>query len=115
MLFFQKRHLALILVFVLSTIILLTNLNGQDFSLDEPDTVAVARTIGEFGYPSAWDGRALIDVEGNFTQIGNRYVWTWHPWLQHYLAYFGLHVFGKAPGDIRLIFVALDNISRISR
>ena len=104
MLFFQKRHLALILVFVLSTIILLTNLNGQDFSLDEPDTVAVARTIGEFGYPSAWDGRALIDVEGNFTQIGNRYVWTWHPWLQHYLAYFGLHVFGKAPGDIRLIF-----------
>ncbi len=89
-----KSNAGIILVLLISCIFAI-NLGGQDLSLDEPDTIAVARTIGTYGIPSAWDGLAFIDVEHNFTRIGETFVWTWHPWLQHYITYATLSILGN--------------------
>ena len=96
----------LLLITLISSFIFFTNLGGQDYSLDEPETLTVVKSINIYGYPSAWDGKNItITANGkDFTLIKEIYVWTWHPWLQHYIAYFGQSIFGDTAGDIRTLF-----------
>lgn len=103
------RHRILLSITLLAALFFSWNVSGQDLSLDEPDTIAVARTIGTYGYPSAWDGKAFIDVEHNYSKIGDAFVWTWHPWLQHYVTFLTLQVVPTSVdfGLVRLPFALI--------
>lgn len=104
-----KNNFLLIFIVLFASAIFFTNLSGQDYSLDEPETLVVAKSILKFGFPSAWDGKNLISVNNgsDFKQIGSKYFWTWHPWVQHYLAAAGLLFFGDSLTGLRIPFVFL--------
>jgi hypothetical protein len=105
----KKQNLLLFLIVLLASIVFFTNLGGQGYSLDEPQTVAIARTILTFGYPSAWDGKVLITGAGwkDFTIINGMYFWTWQPWLQYYLAAPFYFFFGNSVTMLRFPFALL--------
>lgn len=88
-----------------AALIFCTNLGGQDLTLDEPETLAVAKTIGIHGFPSAWDGKQFITVSNGLdsTSINGTPVWSWHPWLQHYIAFAGMQI-SNSTGVLRFPF-----------
>jgi hypothetical protein len=101
-----KNYWISICIAILASMVFLTNLGGQEYSLDEPDTVAVAKNISMYGFPSAWDGKGFIfGTNGDeVSKINGYYIWTWHPWLQHYVAFAGMPLFGKSVGQLRILF-----------
>jgi hypothetical protein len=102
----MKISWSLLLIAILASFIFFTNLGGQDYSLDEPETISVAKSIFTYGFPSAWDGKNLTTVMNgkDYTVINNYYVWTWHPWLQHYITSFMIKFFGQQAGILRIPF-----------
>src|SRR6266480_186449 len=107
--YFCKQNMLLFLIILLASIVILTNLGGQGYSLNEPQTVAVARTILKFGYPSAWDGKVNLTGASNrdYTVINGMYFWTWHPWLQFYLVAPFYFFFGGSVAMLRFPFALL--------
>lgn len=100
-LFWQKSYLLLILL--CASAVFLTNLGGQGYSLDEPQTVAISKTILIFGYPSGWDTKMYLSGASgkDFTMLNGMYFWTWHPWLQFYLAAPFYYFFGNSVAWLR--------------
>ncbi len=113
--YFIKQNVLLFLVILLASIVFLTNLGGQGYSLDEPQTVAIARTILTFGYPSGWDGKTFLSGSDgrDFTVINGMYFWTWHPWLQFYLIVPFYFFFGNSIAMLRFPFALLGVITVI--
>jgi hypothetical protein len=104
--FLTKNSVIIFLLVLCSFIFFAYNVSGQGYTLDEPQTVGVARTVLQFGYPSPWDGKSIFaSMTSEYTKIQGRYFWTWHPWLQFYLIAPMLAVFGNSVGMIRLPFV----------
>ena len=93
------------IIAVVAVVVFCTNLAGQDLTLDEPETIAVAKTIGVYGFPTAWDGTQFITVSNGLdsTVIHGVPVWSWHPWLQHYIAFVALQIDNNI-GMLRLPF-----------
>lgn len=106
---FFTRNFVLVLIIIGFSSIFIINLSGQDYSLDETETVTLGRSILKYGIPSAWDGLNLISGSGGLdsVKIGDLYVWRWHPWMQHYLAATGLILFGDYVGATRLPFAVI--------
>lgn len=102
-----KDHFFEIFFFSLIFIFYSFNLSGQGLSLDEPETILVAKTILTRGYPSAFDGKTFISVINGMdsTKIGNDYVWSLHPWLQHYLVAGSFLLLGESIFSARIPFV----------
>lgn len=97
---------SIILIAIIAGIIFLTNLGGQYYSLDEPETVILGRTILKQGLPLAWDGQNFVSgtngLDSSF--IFGKYIWKWHPWFQHYLAAASIFIFGDSVGGSRFLF-----------
>ncbi len=102
----MKKYLHVVALFIISAGILLSNLGGQGLALDEPETIAVARSISKFGVPSAWDGKNLqfVTTTEAYRVVGEAYIWKWHPWVQHYLVYLSENFMGKTLATDRLPF-----------
>lgn len=113
--YFIKQNVLLFLVILLASFAFLSNLGGQGYSLDEPQTVTIARTILTFGYPSAWDGKLFITGANwkDFTVINGRYFWTWQPWLPYYLVAPFYFFFGNSVTMLRFPFALLGVITVI--
>ncbi len=81
----------LLILVITSLVVFTAGLSSQGLTIDEPETIEVSRAISRFGVPSAWDGTNLQQVSGPqaYKIIGEAYVWKWHPWVQHYLAWIG--------------------------
>jgi hypothetical protein len=84
-------HIRILILVILAVGILTAGLTSQGYTIDEPETMAVASAINKFWVPSAWDGTNLQHVSGPqaYKIINDVYVWKWHPWIQHYLAWIG--------------------------
>lgn len=106
---FYKQNLLLLAIIILASAIFLTNLGGQGYSLDEPQTVAIAKTILTLGYPSGWDGKVYLTAAGgtDFTIINGKNFWTWHPWLQFYLIAPFYFFFGNSITMLRFPFALI--------
>lgn len=102
----KSNFFFLLVLFLISSFILLKNLNSQDYSLDEPQTVVISKSLNYFFIPSAWDGTNFASVvNGKDSRLINgKYIWTWEPWLQYYLAFGEIKTLGINPGDIRFVF-----------
>src|SRR5437868_12323859 len=105
-LLFKQNYIIVLLLIIFSFCFFTINLGGQGYSLDEPDTVGIARTILTFGYPSPGDGRNIFSGAPNeYSEIHGMYFWTWHPWLQFYLISPMYAFFGNNIGMLRIPFV----------
>ncbi len=104
---FIKRNYLLIILIIISSIIFFTNLSGQDYSLDEPETIVLSRSIFSYGFPSAWDGLNLVSTNNgrDVTILNGNYFYQWQGWLQFYLVYFGINIFGDNVFGQRFFFV----------
>lgn len=101
-----KKNIYILILLCVSSLIFLTNLNGQFLSLDEPETVFLGKSIAKYGFPSPWFENNLISGSNGMDSriiLGN-YVWTWHPWLQHYIAFLSITIFGDTAGGARVLF-----------
>src|SRR5258708_21493941 len=104
----KQNYVIVLILIIFSFCFFAINLWGQGYTLDEPDTVGIAKTILTFGYPSPGDGRNIFAGTPNeYKEIQGLFFWTWHPWLQFYLiapmyAFFGINI-----GMLRLPFVVL--------
>lgn len=106
---YLRKHLIIILLFLFSLVFYSLNLSGQGLTLDEAETVVVARNISFNGVPSPWDGKNFVSTANGLdsTLINGVYVWVWHPWLQHYLTFFGMKMFGSSELGARSLFAFL--------
>lgn len=104
---FVKKHFLELVVFGLILVVYTSNLSGQGFSLDEPETILVAKNILTKGFPSPWDGKIFVTVINGLdsTKIGENYVWSLHPWLQYYLVAGSFMAFGESVFSARFPFV----------
>ncbi len=109
------NNLPLIIVAVIAIFIYCTNLSGQDYSLDEPETIILANTIPSNGVPTAWNGQVFISTANGLDSklVLGKYIWTWHPWLQHYVAKAGILLFGQNPGGTRFLFALIGALTVI--
>jgi hypothetical protein len=105
--FFLRKHLFVIILLILSALIFFTNLDGQGYSLDEPETVALSRSIFVHGFPSPWDGKNLVSTNNgkDIISLNGNYFWQWQPWMQHYLVFFGIKILGDNIFAQRFFFV----------
>lgn len=110
--FLFKNYFVIFLTF-LSIFIFTINLSGQAYSFDEPETVILAHAISTTGFPSAWDGKNLIWSSEDFNTklFLGRYVWTWHGWLEYYLTFFGLKLFGDNVFGARFLFALIGTLT----
>lgn len=104
--FLTKNSVIIFLLIVFSFCFFAYNISGQGYTLDEPQTVGVARTVLQYGYPSPWDGKSVYGTSVYFyKEIQGRYFWAWHPWLPFYLIAPMYAFFGNSVGMLRLPFV----------
>lgn len=99
--FFLLASVTLLFLFTLG---MLVNLGNIAFWEDEGETVQYGRSILKFGYPSVFDGRSFILLDENYHR--ENYLRYTSPWLQFYVAAFGLLLSGQAGNTflIRLPF-----------
>lgn len=82
---------------------------------DEAETANVALGVLESGYPTPLLGETEPGTGHLVTQqagrdavrIGERVLWSWHPWPQHYLAAAGMALFGRGTWQARLPFALI--------
>jgi len=60
--------------------------------------------------PLAWDGRLLV-TSFNGEDLSDSFLWAWTPWLQHYVAAFGMAVGGDTSFGARWPFALLGCLS----
>ncbi len=102
-----KQSLAFaLLATCIAACFLLPSLGRELLWEDEAETALLARSILVHGYPCPWDGEHLITQQGgrDFVWLGDKLVWTWHPWLQHYLTAASFALFGEGTTQARLPF-----------
>ena len=108
-LFYLKKNVLISLLIIIASLIFFTNLSGQDYSLDEPETVTLAKSIFVHGFPSPWDGLNLVSTNNgrDIIFLNGNYFWQWQPWLQHYLIFLGINIFGDNLFGQRFFFALL--------
>ncbi len=76
---------------------------------DEAETAVLARNLLSHGFPTPWDGEHLVTQQAgrDFIKIGDQLVWTWHPWLQHYVCAASFALFGEGTKQARLPFALI--------
>lgn len=99
-------------VLLLGFMLLFLNLGDRYLRLDEAETALLARNVLKYGYPRAWDGRNLITQQGG-RDYNEDYAWTWHPWLQFYIAAISMNFFGYNQLAARLPFTIFGFLSII--
>jgi 4-amino-4-deoxy-L-arabinose transferase-like glycosyltransferase len=98
-----RFHWPILVVAVLASIFIFTNLGSDYLWEDEGDTAAFAVNILKFGVPRAWDGVTFIDSDGG-APLNKEFVLIGHPWLQYYLTAASFAVFGQSNWAARLPF-----------
>lgn len=112
---------------LLAATLLLVDLGSPALWEDEAETALVARVAQTTGMPGPWDGvhlvtqqegRDALRVPADTTARVDaraaphpRWIWTWHPWLQHYLAAASFAVFGPSAWAARLPFALVALVS----
>jgi hypothetical protein len=105
---------------LLAAPLLLVDLGSPALWEDEAETALVARVAQITGMPGPWDGVHLVTQQEGLDalmvpadstsrvdagdSLRPRWIWTWHPWLQHYLAAASFAVFGPSAWAARLPF-----------
>lgn len=94
---------------LLAAFLLLWRLDVPLLWQDEAEVANLADGVLAHGYPASWDGAHLVSQQGGRAslRVGERPVWVWHPWLQHYLAAAGLGLLGHGTAAARLPFALL--------
>lgn len=98
-----RTHWLLIIVGVVSAALLFTNLGSGYLWADEGDTAVLARNIGKFGFPRAWDGTTFMDSDFGARENSNL-VMVSSPWLQYYVAAASFVLFGQNTFAARFLF-----------
>jgi hypothetical protein len=70
------------------------NLDGRLFWGDEAETAVLARSILHHGVPRVNDGLDHISMHGDQYDARNG-IWTWSPWLPHYVTAAAFALFGQ--------------------
>ena len=86
---------------LLAGILLLTNLDSGCLWQDEAETAVLARNTLRVGYPTAFDGRSLIDEPLGY---GPNFAWIYSPWLTFYVLAAVFAVAGQSTWVARLPF-----------
>jgi hypothetical protein len=94
------------LVVLVAAILLFANLGNVYLWQDEAETALLARSVLTNGYPTAWDGKNLVTQNAGLDSDEGR-MWTWHPWLQFYLAAASFAMFGESTTAARLPFALI--------
>lgn len=99
--FFQ--HWPLILVILVATILLISNLGNHYLWDDEAQTALISRTVLHSGIPLGSDGKNSFSAESG-REFGENHVYKWHTWLPFYVTagFFGM--FGVSTFVARLPF-----------
>lgn len=94
---------------LLAAFLLLWRLEVPLLWQDEAEVANLAEGVLAHGYPASWDGVHLVSQQAGRAslRLGERPVWVWHPWLQHYLAAAGLALLGHGTAAARLPFALL--------
>ncbi len=98
-----KYEPALILLFVLASVFIFTNLGSVYLWEDEAETALVAKTIWSHGIPKITDGINYFYQEQG-RRVGYGDIWAWTPWLQFYIAAISAKLFGTSEWSLRLPF-----------
>src|SRR5512140_608536 len=106
----RRDRLAMLLLLVLACVLIFPNLGDRCLWQDEAETALVARNVLRTGLPLGWDGRLFV------TQLGGReltdgFLWSWTPWLMHYVAAFGMALGGPTSFGARWPFALLGCLS----
>lgn len=105
-LFFNQDKWVLAIIFVIASFLLLSRLDNAYLWQDEAETAIIAKNILTQGYPSANDGKNIVTQ--NFGKDSNEhYVWTWSPWVQHYVAATSFAILGTSTLSARLPFALI--------
>src|SRR5215831_7194354 len=101
------RHTAFVLAGFLIVVGLSTwRLDRPLLWADEGDTVFMAGAIGHDGVPGAFDGRN-IGVFGDCEQLSSTLLSRKTPWIQYYVAFLSLKIFGHTTFGARALFALL--------
>lgn len=98
-----RFHWPILVVAVLASVFIFTNLGSDYLWEDEGDTATFAVNILKFGVPRAWDGVTFIDSDGG-VPLNKDLVLISHPLLQYYLTAASFAVFGQSHWAARLPF-----------
>lgn len=109
----RQRLLAGAALTAVAAFLLLWRLDVPLLWQDEAETMNVAESVLLHGYPGPWDGGHVATQQGgrDAVRIGERLLWAWHPWLQHYLAAAGLALLGHGTAAARLPFALVALLS----
>ena len=100
------RYREPLLLVLLTLLLLLPGLGSSPLWQDEAETALLARSVSQYGYPQASDGRNVI-TQNQELEFGEDGVWTWSPWAQFYLAAASFALLGESAVSARLPFVLL--------
>lgn len=89
-----RFHWLIIVLAVISSVLIFTNLGADYLWEDEGDTAALASNILKFGVPKAWDGAAFLDSDHG-ARLNRDLVMVTHPWVQYYLTAGSFLLFGQ--------------------
>lgn len=96
-------NLPLVLITVVASVLLFSNLGNQSLWQDEAETAVVARTIQHYGTPHGFDGRNYFS-QAMGKEYDAHYLWKQHPWVQFYVLVPSLALFGNSTAAARFPF-----------
>lgn len=106
----MKKHLPIILILIAVSFLLFLNLSNQYLWQDEAETAQLAKNTLKFGFPTAYDGKNLVNPVIR-TGYGPNYGWRYHPWGQFYLTAGSFLLFGINTFAARFPFALLGVIN----
>lgn len=109
----MKNILIAILIAVISAAVLTPGLGYKPLWQDEIETAERARTILQSGWPKVIDAEGRLSVNTGGLELEDSDLHRYTPWVQFYVAAFGLSVFGSENPDksVRLPFVVAHGLS----
>lgn len=105
-----KKHWPLLLLTAITGVLLFANLGNQYLWQDEAETALLGRRVLEFGYPTAYDGKNLMNPNIR-TSFAEDYGWRYHPWGQFYITALSFTLFGESTFTARVLFALLGLIN----
>jgi hypothetical protein len=106
----RTDRLVAALLFLAACALVFPNLGDRRLWQDEAETALIAANVLRTGVPSAWDGRILA-TQNDGREMTDAFLWAWTPWLQHYVAAFGMAVLGESSLGARWPFALLGCLS----
>ncbi len=100
-----KSEMVFFIVLILvSSFLLLWNIDNQYLWQDEAETATISRTILTYGVPKGFDGKNYLSQVGS-SAYNENYVWILDPWLPFFLTAVSFKMFGINTFAARLPFV----------